>query len=105
MQMTLLHSLAARRARWVILDLTGVPLVDTEVAGALIRAAQAARLLGAGVILTGIRAALAQTLTMLNINMDSIVTQGSLQEGITYALGQLGDTAQALRIAERRAML
>ncbi len=105
MQQTLLHNLANRHARWVIVDMTGVPLIDTEVAGALMRSAQAVRLLGAQVILTGIRATLAQTLTALNIDLGSIVIQSSLQEGITYALAQLGDHGLALRIGERRAVL
>jgi PAS domain S-box-containing protein len=98
MQTTLLHSLADLRARWVILDLTGVPLIDTQVAESLIRSAQAVRLLGAQVMLTGIRAPLAQTLVHLNVDFRSIVTLNSLQEGITYALGQVGAPEHALRV-------
>jgi rsbT co-antagonist protein RsbR len=59
--------------------------VDTQVANALIRAAQAARLLGAEVILTGIRPEVAQTLVGLGVDLNTIITRSSLQSGIAYA--------------------
>lgn len=83
---TLLTGITEMKARTAILDITGVNVVDTQVAEALLRAAQAARLLGAEVILTGIRPDVAQTLVGLGTDLDRIVTVGTLQGGIDYAM-------------------
>jgi rsbT co-antagonist protein RsbR len=83
---TLLTGVAEQRATTVILDITGVPIVDTQVANALIRAAQAVKLLGAKVILTGIRPEVAQTLVGLGVDLSGISTLGTLQSGIAAAL-------------------
>ncbi len=82
---TLLHGIEQSRAQVAILDITGVPVVDTQVANTLIQAAQAVNLLGARIILTGIRPEVAQTLVTLGVNLGSIVTRSSLQSGIAYA--------------------
>jgi PAS domain S-box-containing protein len=82
---TLLHGITERHARIAILDITGVPIVDTHVAGALIRAAQAAQLLGAQVVLTGIRPEVAQTLVGMGTELRGIVTRSDLQSGIAFA--------------------
>jgi anti-anti-sigma regulatory factor len=84
----LLRGVEASRARIAILDITGVPLVDTQVANALVAAAQAVRLLGAQVILTGIRPEVAQTLVGLGIDLAGLVTRATLQDGIAYAMRQ-----------------
>jgi anti-anti-sigma regulatory factor len=84
----LLRGVEASRARIAILDITGVPLVDTQVANALVAAAQAVRLLGAQVILTGIRPEVAQTLVGLGVDLAGLVTRATLQDGIAYAMGQ-----------------
>jgi len=68
-----------------ILDITGVPLVDTQVANALLRAAQAVKLIGAQIILTGIRPEVAQTLVGLGADLGAIVTRSTLQSGIDLA--------------------
>lgn len=85
---TLLEGIAEQRARVAILDITAVKVVDTQVANALVQAAQAARLLGAEVVLTGIGAEVAQTLVHLGANLSGMVTLSNLQNGIAYALGQ-----------------
>lgn len=85
---TLLRGIADHRAQIAVLDITGVPLVDSQVADALIRAAQAARLLGAQVVLSGIGPEVAQTLTGLGLDLRGIVTQSTVQRGIAYALGR-----------------
>jgi PAS domain S-box-containing protein len=85
---SLLTGVAQHHARTVILDITGVPLVDSQVALALMQAAQAVQLLGAQVILTGIRPDVAQSLVGLDIRFDQIITLGSLQAGIAYATRQ-----------------
>lgn len=84
---TLLEGTARNQASTIILDITGVPVVDTQVADALMRAAQALRLLGAEVVLTGIRPEVAQTLVGLGTDLGSITTRSSLQSGIAYAIG------------------
>lgn len=83
---TLLEGVAAQHAEIVILDITGVQVVDTQVANAFIRAAQAVKLLGAQVLLTGIQPQIAQTLVQLGVDLSGIVTQSSLQQGIALAL-------------------
>jgi rsbT co-antagonist protein RsbR len=83
---TLLEGVAQHQAELAILDITGVSLVDTQVAQGLVRAAQAVRLLGAQVMLTGIQPQIAQTLVHLGIDLSSIQTQGSLQAGIAAAM-------------------
>jgi rsbT co-antagonist protein RsbR len=72
---TLLAGVAASRATTPILDITGVQVVDTQVANALLRAAQAVKLLGAQVVLTGIRPEIAQTLVGLGLDMGGITTR------------------------------
>ncbi|WP_165774608.1 PAS domain S-box protein [Candidatus Viridilinea mediisalina] len=83
---TLLEGIAEHDAALAILDITGVKVVDTQVAGALIRAAQAARLLGADVVLSGISPEIAQTLVHIGVELREIVAKGSLENAIAYAL-------------------
>jgi GAF domain-containing protein len=79
-----------RRARAVILDLTGLRHADAEVAGALLRAASALRLLGTEAILTGMRAEIARTLVDLGADLGQVVIRGTLQSGIAYASSRRG---------------
>lgn len=90
---TLLTGVSAMQAEIVILDITGVPLVDTYVADGLMRAARAVGLLGGTIILTGIRPEVAQTLVGMGIDLSGITTRSTLQSGIAHAL-QLRQTAQ-----------
>jgi anti-anti-sigma regulatory factor/HAMP domain-containing protein len=82
---TLLHEIERTGTRAAIIDVTGVPLVDTEVAAALISVAGAARLIGAETILVGIRPELAQTIVGLGIDLGHFVTRNDLESGIRYA--------------------
>jgi anti-anti-sigma factor len=84
----LLEGVAQHQADLVILDITGVSVVDTQVAQAFIQSAQAVRLLGAQVMLTGIQPQIAQTLVHLGTDLSGIITRGSLQAGIATALRQ-----------------
>ena len=86
---SLLDGVSAQRARVAILDITGVRVVDAQVASALINAAHAVRLLGAHVILTGIRAEVAQALVQLGADLSDLTTRSTLQSGIAYALKRL----------------
>ncbi|NTV62373.1 MAG: PAS domain-containing protein [Oscillochloris sp.] len=83
---SLLEGIEQTRARIAIIDITGVPVVDTQVANALLRAAQAVRLLGTDVVLTGIRPEVAQTLVGLGADLSGIKTRGTLRSAITQAL-------------------
>lgn len=83
---TLLDGVARYQAATAILDVTGVQLVDSQVANALLQAAQAVRLLGARVMLTGIQPQIAQTLVHLGIELSAIDTRGTLQDGIAAVL-------------------
>ncbi len=85
---SLLEGVNTSGAQIVILDVTGVPVVDTQVANTLLRSAQAVRLLGAEVLLTGIRPEVAQTIVGLGLDLSHIRTLASLQDGILYALGR-----------------
>jgi rsbT co-antagonist protein RsbR len=85
---SLLKGLSSARGRFAIIDITGVSVVDTQVANALIRAAQAARLLGAEVVLTGIRPEVAQTLVSLGADLRDLTTCGTLQAGIAHVLAR-----------------
>ncbi|NOK61354.1 MAG: RsbR, positive regulator of sigma-B [Chloroflexi bacterium AL-W] len=83
---TLLQGLSDSQANIAILDITGVGVVDTQVAQGLIHAAQAAQLLGAQVMLTGIRPEIAQTLVGLGVDLRTIVTHSTLQNGIAAVM-------------------
>jgi len=89
---TLLEGIAHHHASIAILDITGIKVVDTQVAQALIDTAQAVRLLGTQVILTGIQPQIAQTLVHLGVDLQGIVTQSTLQAGIAYALNRRSET-------------
>ncbi len=91
-QMTeqLLRSVRANRAQVVVIDVTGVATMDTAVANHLILTAEAARLLGAQLILTGISRDIAQTLVGLGVNLGTLKTVGDLRSGIEEAQRLLG---------------
>jgi len=82
----LLRGVNERRARTVILDITGVAIVDSQVADALVRAARAAQLLGARVIFTGVRRDVAQALVALQADLGGVVTRATVQSGIAFAM-------------------
>jgi PAS domain S-box-containing protein len=84
----LLDGVTRTGAGAVILDVTGVPAVDAGTAEALLRAARAVALLGAEVVLTGIRPEVARTLVELDADLGAIVTRGTLKAGIAYAMGK-----------------
>lgn len=87
---TLLTGVSERRARVVIIDITGLTDIDAAIARGLMRAAQAVRLLGARVVITGIRADAARTLISAGLDLGNLATRSTLQGGIAYALDGLG---------------
>jgi rsbT co-antagonist protein RsbR len=86
-QMTehLLNAIRTHRAKVVVIDVTGVPAVDTMVANHLVQATEAARLLGAASIVTGLSAEVAQTMVKIGINLSGLHTVGNLRGGIVEA--------------------
>jgi rsbT co-antagonist protein RsbR len=86
---SVLDAIGRARARFLLIDVTGVPLVDTMAAEALLRTVRAATLLGCESVLVGVGAAAAQTLVGLDIDLGRIATRATLDRGIEYALGRL----------------
>jgi len=84
----LLHGIQAQRIRAVVIDITGLRAIDERVALALIQAAQAARLLGAEVVLSGIGADAAQALVALDTNLSMLQTSGSLSNALRVLTAQ-----------------
>lgn len=91
----LLGGVEEHRAQVVILDTTGVPVIDTQVANHLMQAVRAARLLGAEAILVGIRPDVAQALVALGVSLTQVVTRSDLQSGFQYALTIIGQRLTA----------
>lgn len=81
----LLRAIRANRAKAVVMDITGVPGVDSKVANHLLQTVQAARLMGASVIVTGLSAEVAQTLVAIGVDLSKLHTLGDLQSGIEEA--------------------
>lgn len=81
----LLDGITAHRARVAIVDLTGIHAIDAQVADVLLRAARSVSLLGARVLLTGMRAGMAQALVRLGVDLSQITTRSTLQAGIASA--------------------
>ena len=90
MQITesLLSTIAEQQAEYVIVDITGIPLVDTQAAHYLIQTAQASRLLGCQVALVGIGVGMAQTLVQLGVDLRTLNTMANLQAGVAWAFNQ-----------------
>lgn len=82
---TLAEGVVAQSARVAIVDVTGVPEADAGVAEALVRVAQAIRLLGAEVVITGIQPPIARTLVELGEGFSRIATRATLRDGIEQA--------------------
>jgi PAS domain S-box-containing protein len=87
---TLLEGIRAHRAKVIILDITGVPIIDSGVATHLDKTIQAARLKGARTIMTGISDAVAEAVVDLGIDWSELVTLSTLQTGLIFALNELG---------------
>ncbi len=86
----LLEAIGGHQAEVVIIDITGVPVVDTGVANHLLQVTRAAALLGAECVLVGIAPEVAQTVVSLGVDLSGVVTQADLQSGIEYALKRTG---------------
>src|SRR5204863_4217602 len=86
----LLRGIRANRAKVVVIDITGVPSVDSTVANHLVQTVDASRLMGAGVIITGLSSEIAQTLVTIGVDLSKMNAVGDLQGGIEEAERWLG---------------
>jgi rsbT co-antagonist protein RsbR len=86
----LLRGIRANRAKVVVIDITGVPAVDSTVANHLVQTVEASRLMGATVIVTGLSSDTAQTLVTIGVDLAKMKTVGDLQGGIEEAERLLG---------------
>ncbi len=91
----LLVRLVDTKSSIALVDITGVPAIDTQTAQHLVETVSAVRLLGAQVILTGIRPAIAQTIVHLGVDLSGIVTRSSLTAGLRVAFDLAGVTVRA----------
>jgi rsbT co-antagonist protein RsbR len=88
----LLRGIRTHRAKVVVIDITGVPEVDAGVANSLVQTIDASRLMGAGVIVTGLSSEIAQTLVTIGVDLSKVNAVGDLQGGIEQAERLLGFT-------------
>ena len=86
----LLRGIRTNRAKVVVIDITGVPVMDANVANNLVQTVEATRLLGATVIITGLSPEIAQTLVTIGVDLGKMYTVGDLQGGIEEAERLLG---------------
>src|SRR5579859_3056216 len=86
----LLRGIRTNRAKVVVMDITGVPAVDSTVANHLVQTVESARLMGATVIVTGLSSGIAQTLVTIGVDLTKMKTVGDLQGGIEEAERLLG---------------
>lgn len=98
MNEALLDKVVATGSEIVILDITGVPLIDTAVAKHLLETVAAARLLGAEVLIVGISTHTALTLVHLGLDLSGVTTRTTMAKGLRLAFGRLG-----LDVVARRA--
>jgi rsbT co-antagonist protein RsbR len=88
----LLQKIVDTGASIAIIDITGVPTVDTLVAQHLLKTIAAARLMGADCIISGIRPQIAQTIVHLGVNLEDVVTKATLADAFVVALKRTGST-------------
>jgi rsbT co-antagonist protein RsbR len=87
---TLLERIVQTGSEIVILDITGVPVVDSAVAKHLLETVQAARLLGAEVLIVGLTTRIAMTLVHLGLDLSGVTTRTTLAKGLALAFARLG---------------
>lgn len=90
MMEAMLTAMEETQARIAILDISGIPIVDSLVARHFITAANAIRLMGGDCIITGIRSRISQTLVQLGIDLSNIITRTTLADGLQHALEKTG---------------
>jgi rsbT co-antagonist protein RsbR len=86
----LLQAVVSTNSKFAIIDITGVPTVDTLVAQHLLKTITAARLMGADCIISGVRPQIAQTIVHLGINLEDVTTRAKLSDAFALALQMSG---------------
>jgi rsbT co-antagonist protein RsbR len=81
----MLQAIERSGAKALVLDITGIPAVDREVALGILRVAQAVRLMGARIVLAGIRPEVAQAIVSLGVSLEGLQTAATFQDGIAAA--------------------
>jgi rsbT co-antagonist protein RsbR len=99
---SLLQKIVETGAAIAIIDITGVPTVDTLTAQHLLKTVAAARLMGADCIISGIRPQIAQTIVHLGVDLGTVVTRATLADAFAVALRRLGMTITKSGVAARR---
>jgi rsbT co-antagonist protein RsbR len=99
---SLLQAIVQTNSRFAIIDITGVPTVDTLVAQHLLKTITAARLMGAECILSGIRPQIAQTIVHLGINLEDVITKAKLADAFRLALERSGRTVTRIAKLNRQ---
>jgi rsbT co-antagonist protein RsbR len=89
---SLLQTVVQTNSRFAIIDITGVPTVDTLVAQHLLKTITAARLMGAECIISGVRPQIAQTIVHLGIDLSQVITKAKLSDAFAHALHKSGRT-------------
>jgi len=95
----LLQTIVATNSKYAIIDITGVPTVDTLVAQHLLKTITAARLMGAECIISGVRPQIAQTIVHLGINLEDVITKARLSDALALALQRSGRTVVRINSA------
>jgi|GEM_PF-782599 len=93
----LLHRISSRGADYVLIDLTGVDIVDTMTAAHLVRLTHAAKLLGARCVLTGVRPEVARTLVEIGVHLGGLTTLRTLRDGLQACLAMRAGDKKSLR--------
>jgi rsbT co-antagonist protein RsbR len=96
----LLRGIRNNRAKVVVVDITGVPTIDSTVANHLVQTVEASRLMGASVIITGLSSEIAQTLVTIGVDLSKMNAVGDLQGGIEEAERLLGYKVMSTAAAE-----
>jgi rsbT co-antagonist protein RsbR len=100
---SLLQQIVESEATIAIIDITGVPTVDTLVAQHLLKTVAAARLMGADCIISGIRPRIAQTIVQLGVELNDVTTKASMAAALRLALQQSGQPSiETSQVAPRR---
>ncbi len=92
----LLESIEYTRSSFVIIDITGVPTVDSEVASHVLQTAGAVRLMGCETILTGVGPHIARVISEGDVDLDNIIVRARMTDGLHYAIGRLAERKERM---------